>query len=118
VSALQNSGADSHSTAPEQVNLTEHIRGTFSNLAKIAASGRSGRYRLTALKRHSQSVRPQEVKTRLANHDKLSQRYGRLDPLIGLLGWDQKSVRVYAQAVIKSDVRDLRRPTLRIGACI
>ena len=25
------------------------------------------------------------------------------------MGWDQKSVRVYAQAVIKSDVRDLRR---------
>jgi len=117
VSALQNSGADSHSTAPEQVNLTEHIRGTFSNLAKIAASADQ------AVSPHRaeapfQSVRPQEVKTRLANHDKLSQRYGRLDPLIGLLGWDQKSVRVYAQAVIKSDVRDLRRPTLRIGACI
>jgi hypothetical protein len=42
VSALQNSGADSHSTAPEHVNLTEHVRETFSDLANIAASGRSG----------------------------------------------------------------------------
>jgi hypothetical protein len=42
VSALQNSGADSPSTAPEHVNLTEHVRETFSNLANIAASGRSG----------------------------------------------------------------------------
>lgn len=71
--------------------------------------GGDRRYPLTALKRHSQSVRPHEVKTRLANHDKLSQLYARLDPLVGALGWDQKSVRVYAQAVIKSDVRDLRR---------
>src|SRR3546814_7608435 len=67
------------------------------------------RYRLTALRLHSQSVRPQEVKARLADHDKLSQLYTRLDPLVGALGWDQKSVRVYARAVIKSDVRDLRR---------
>ena len=28
--------------APEQVNLTEHIRRTFFDLAKIAASVRSG----------------------------------------------------------------------------
>ena len=35
--------------------------------------GGDRRYRLTVLKRHSQSVRPQEVKARLANHDKLSQ---------------------------------------------
>ena len=71
--------------------------------------GGDRRYRLTTLKRHSQLVRPQEVKTRLANHGKLSQLYERLDPLVGALGWDQKSVRVYAQAVIKSDIRDLRR---------
>jgi len=71
--------------------------------------GGDRRYRLTALKRHSQSVRPQEVKTRLANHDKLSQLYARFDPLVGALGWNQKSVQVYAQAVIKSDVRDLPR---------
>ena len=51
----------------------------------------------------------QEVKARLANHDKLSQLHARLAPLVGALGWDQKSVRVYAQTVIKSDVRDLRR---------
>src|SRR3546814_2408532 len=44
------------------------------------------RYRLTALKRHSQSVRPQEVKARLADHDKLSQLYTRLDPLVGAWG--------------------------------
>lgn len=42
--------------------------------------GGDRRYRLTALKRHSQSVRPQEVKTRLANHDKLSQRTRGLIP--------------------------------------
>lgn len=44
--------------------------------------GGDRRYRLTALKRHSQSVRPQEVKTRLANHNRLSQLYARLDPLV------------------------------------
>jgi hypothetical protein len=42
-----------HSTAPEQVNLTEHIRGTFSNLAKIAASGRSGGRRRRAAYRQA-----------------------------------------------------------------
>ena len=43
-------------------------------------SGGERRYRLTSLKRHSQSVRPQAVKARLANHVELSRLYERLDP--------------------------------------
>ncbi len=90
--------------------LSKDMQAELDALLEEADSEGGGRrYLVTALKRHSQSVRPQEVKVRLANHGKLSQLYERLDPLVGALGWDPKSVRIYAQAVIKSDVKDLRR---------
>lgn len=46
------------------------------------------RSRLAVLKQNSQSVRPRSVKDRLANHTDLSTLFHKLEPTIGILGWD------------------------------
>jgi Domain of unknown function (DUF4158) len=67
------------------------------------------RFQLTALKRHSQSVKPNAVKARLANHAQLSALFHKIEPIIAILGWEEASLQAYAAAVIKYDLHDLRR---------
>lgn len=93
-----------------ETELSLELRSELDGLLEETESPTGERrYRLTMLKRHSQSVRPQAVKARLANHAELSRLYSRLQSVVTALNWDQNGVRANAMAVIKSDIHDLRR---------
>lgn len=104
----------SHHRARQIAVIEEHLnsdlRKVLDELMEQDEGPKGDRlYRLTNLKRHSQSVKPLAVKARLASHEHLSALFHKVEPIIALLGWDQNSLKSYASAVIKYDLHDLRR---------
>lgn len=97
-------------TALVEAHLSVDLRKELDALMEEEETSEGDRlYRVTALKRHSQSVKPFAVKARVANHAQLLALFQKVEPIIGILGWDQNSLQSYAAAVIKYDLHDLRR---------
>ena len=99
-----------HQSALVEKHLSSDLRKELDALMEEEETSEGDRfYRLTALKRHSQSVKPFAVKARLANHAQLLALFQKVEPIIAVLAWDQNSLQSYAAAVIKYDLHDLRR---------
>jgi TnpA family transposase len=91
-------------------HLSDSLRAELDALMVVTeTTAGDRRFQLTALKRHSQSVKPTAVKARLANHAQLSALFHKVEPIIAVLGWEEASLQAYAAAVIKYDLHDLRR---------
>jgi TnpA family transposase len=67
------------------------------------------RYRVTLLKRFSQSVRPSRIKANLNDLRTLRDLYGQLDTVAELLDLTQEGIRYYATSVLKSQVFQIGR---------
>ena len=66
-------------------------------------------YRLTLLKKLSQSTRPSKVKESTADFDSLSALYHRMDNILSVLDLDHTGIRYYAGSVLKSEIFQIQR---------
>lgn len=69
------------------------------------------RFRLTLLKKISQSTRPSRIKGTLEDWQILRTLYQRLEPVLHALDLTLDGVRYYAQAVVKSEIFQVARRT-------
>ena len=69
----------------------------------------NNRYRLTLLKKISQSTKPGKVKETVADFHVLSELYETIAPVLGSLDLGPEGVRYYAGSVLKSEIFQLRR---------
>jgi len=67
------------------------------------------RYKLTLLKRISQSTKPTKIKERVADLQLLESLYNKLKPIIDILNFNHESTRYYAGSVIKSKIFQLNQ---------
>jgi hypothetical protein len=74
-------------------------------------SGPSHRYRLTLLKRCSQSTRPSKIRESIDDFELLDQLHARLLPALEALALPHDAIRYYAHGVIRSDVFQVARRT-------
>ena len=67
------------------------------------------RYKLTLLKKLSQSTKPTQIKERASDLLYISELYDNLKPLIPVLGLGYEGIRYFANSVIKSDIFQLNQ---------
>jgi|SaaInlStandDraft_4_1057021.scaffolds.fasta_scaffold05891_3 TnpA family transposase len=79
----------------------------FSSGDEVASS--HARYRLTLLKKRSQSTKPSKVRERVDDLFYLKTLYEPIEHLLSLLQLGQEGIRYYANSVIKSDIFHLAR---------
>jgi len=97
--------------------LTAVIRRELSAEAKLLLDGLFAqeadtpyaRYKLTLLKKLSQSTKPAQIKERAYDLLYISELYDNLKPLIPVLGLGYEGIRYFANAVIKSDIFQLNQ---------
>ena len=68
-------------------------------------------YKLTLLKRFSQSTRPSKVKERVADFKLFSGFFAKVEPILGRLELGQDGIRHYANSVLKSEIFQVTRRT-------
>jgi TnpA family transposase len=66
-------------------------------------------YRLTLLKRLSQSTRPAKIRERLIDHGVLKELYVKIEPLLSVLNLGSEGIRYFAGSVARMRTTDLRR---------
>ena len=76
-----------------------------------AEPGRTSRYRLTLLKKWSQSTKAGEIKQRTNDLLHLKEMHDGLVGILSVLGLDQEGVRYYAGSVLRSEIFQLARRT-------
>ena len=74
-----------------------------------AVPGKTSAYRLTALKKLSQSTKPSTVKARVADLEQIEKSYRSLQPLLQGLAIGPDAIQYYAQSVIRSEIFQLTR---------
>lgn len=67
------------------------------------------RYRLTILKKLSQSTKPSQVKESIADFDTLSILYGQLDAILDALKLGHAGIRYFSGSVLKSEIFQIQR---------
>jgi TnpA family transposase len=77
--------------------------------ALFVAQDDSNRYRLTLLKKISQSTKPGKVKETIADFYILSELYETIAPVLDNLDLGSEGVRYYAGSVLKSEIFQLKR---------
>jgi hypothetical protein len=70
---------------------------------------RTAAYKLTLLKKFSQSINPSKIKERVANLEVVSELYDRLQPVLQVLDLNYDGIRYYAHSVIKSEIFQVAR---------
>jgi TnpA family transposase len=74
-----------------------------------AAPGRTSAYKLTLLKKLSQSTKPSKVKERVGDSLLIEGLYQRLQPVLAVLALNPEGIRYYANSVIKVDIFQVAR---------
>ena len=96
--------------------MTQDTRALLDNLfaqepfsSGDAVSSSHARYRLTLLKKRSQSTKPSKVRERVDDLFYLKGLYEPIENLLSLLQLGHEGIRYYANSVIKSDIFHLSR---------
>lgn len=87
--------------------LDEQTRGLLDEL--FISPDNQIPYRLTLLKKLSQSTRPSKVKETITDYETLSVLYYRLDIILSKIGLSHAGIRYYAGSVLKSELFQIRR---------
>lgn len=90
-----------HLTAPQRHRLDALLEKEATAQAE-GTSPQGRRYRLTLLKKFSQSTKPGRIKANLADWQLLSTLYGEMESVITALGLSHEALSYYAHAVIKA----------------
>ena len=101
-------------TSTVEALLTPDTRALLDTLlrqesADEAAAGSNAAYKLTLMKKLSQSTNPAKVKERVANLQLVEARYRLLKPVLDHLTLGQDGIQYYAYGVIKAQIFQLTR---------
>ena len=91
-------------------NLTDETRALLDHLFTQEHDPdfpNGSRYKLTLLKRLSQSTRPSKIKERARDLFYLKELYGHLEPILPILNLGREGIRFYAKGVVKADIHHL-----------
>jgi TnpA family transposase len=90
--------------------MTSEVRQLLANLfeREETAAGQSP-YRLTLLKKQSQSTRPTKIRERLADLGVLKELYAKVAPILSVLNLGSEGIRYFAGSVARMRTTDLRR---------
>lgn len=88
-------------------HLTDETRGLLDHL--FSAPDHQNRYRLTLLKKLSQSTKPTRIKECIADFETLEVLHGQLESILSVLNLDPAGIRYYAGSVLKSEVFQIHR---------
>jgi TnpA family transposase len=88
-------------------HLADETRDLLDDL--FAAPEEKNRYRLTLLKRLSQSTKPTRIKESVAYFETLTTLYGRLEGILSVLDLGAAGIRYYAGSVLKSEAFQIHR---------
>jgi hypothetical protein len=90
--------------------MTSEVRQLLDNLfqREETAAGQSP-YRLTLLKKLSQSTRPTKIRERLVDLGVLKELYGKVAPILSVLNLGSEGVRYFAGSVARMRTANLRR---------
>jgi len=106
-------------TATVEQLLTHDTRALLDALllqeAADAASppGKTVAYKLTSMKKLSQSTKPSKVKERVADLQLVGERFGLLKPVLDHLSLGPEGIQYYAYGVIKAEIFQLTRRSER-----
>ncbi len=87
--------------------LGDNARALLDGLFTIEQE--SSRYRLTLLKRISQSIKPTQIKETVADFETVSEIFKQLEPSIDVLDLSPAGIQYFAQGVLKSEIFQLQR---------
>jgi len=87
--------------------LTQDIRSLLESL--FSQESEYSRYKLTLLKKLSQSTKPTKVKERVDDLLYLKELYGRIEKVLSALNLNHNGIKYYANSVIKSDIFQLNQ---------
>ena len=94
-------------------NLSSIVRNELDTETKLLLDGlfeqEQHRYKLTLLKKLSQSTKPTQIKERAADLLYIAELYANLKPLLPLLNLGYEGIRYFANSVIKSDIFQLNQ---------
>jgi TnpA family transposase len=76
---------------------------------EATAPGRTSAYRLTLMKKLSQSTKPSKVKKRVVDLALVEELYQTLQPVLEALALNQDAIQYFAQSVIKAKIFQLTR---------
>jgi TnpA family transposase len=90
--------------------MTSEVRQLLNDLfqREETAPGRSP-YRLTLLKKQSQSTRPTKIRERLVDLGVLKELYAKIAPILSVLNFGSEAIRYFAGSVARMRTTDLRR---------
>lgn len=88
-------------------HLTDEARDLLDDL--FATPDDQNRYRLTLLKKLSQSTKPTRIKEGIADFQTLVALYGQLEDILSVLDLGTAGIRYYAGSVLKSEVFQIQR---------
>lgn len=90
-----------------EAHLTDETRGLLDNL--FIAQDNQSRYRLTLLKKLSQSTKPTRIKEGVADFEMLAALYDQIEGVLSVLALDMSGIRYFAGSVLKSEVFQIQR---------
>ena len=97
--------------------LTKIIRNSLSNETQSLlnelfiqeSTGKNSRYRLTLLKKLSQSTKPTKVRERVVDLKYLAELYEKLVPVISEMGLKNEGIKYYAGSVLRAKIFQLHQ---------
>jgi len=110
VTELIRSGLQEHKSSLVtlmDIHLDNQIRYLLDNL--FTTPGDQYQYRLTLLKKLSQSTKPSRVKESIADFEILSALHSKLDSVLSILGLEHVGIQYYAGSVLKSEIFQMQR---------
>lgn len=87
--------------------LRDDTRALLDDL--FATPDDQNRYRLTLLKKLSQSTKPTRIKESITDFETLAELYGKLENILSLLDLRPAGIRYFAGSVLKSEVFQIHR---------
>jgi len=97
-------------TAIARSALTSDVEQLLNELfVQTETNSQNSPYKLTTLKKPSQSSKPAKVNERVSDFMFLENLHKKLQPVFGVLNLDHEAIRYYAGSVIKSEVFQMAR---------
>lgn len=110
INELIRSGLKSHQKALATLMntyLNDQTRSLLDDL--FTTPDEHNQYRLTLLKKLSQSTKPSKIKESIADFETLSELYQQLDNFLSLLDLGHAGIRYFAGSVLRSEIFQMRR---------
>ena len=92
--------------------LTSEARALLDGLFMQEGEDKYARYKLTLLKKLSQSTKPTQIKERADDLAYIAELYDSLEPVLPILNLGHEGIRYFANSVIKSDIFQISQRSL------